>query len=152
MTPAAALAIAMQCLPPSLAPIMVGIAQHESGLDPTIVHRNSNGTIDVGIAQINSSNFGWLGLTIETAMDPCRNFAAGAKVLFARYNGNPPDFVKSAYASDVMARISQTPAPPDDTSTDPQPPPWDMEAVADWRRRHVPTSEDAAENPKEIPQ
>jgi hypothetical protein len=43
-------------------------------------------------------------------MDPCRNFAAGAKVLFAKYNGNPPDVVKSAYAADVMARISKQPA------------------------------------------
>jgi type IV secretion system protein VirB1 len=100
------MAIALQCVPPSVAPIMVGIAQHESGLDPHAIHRNSNGTLDVGIAQINTANFGWLGLTMETAFDPCRNLAAGSKVLFAKYNGSPPDAVRSAYASDVMARIS----------------------------------------------
>jgi soluble lytic murein transglycosylase-like protein len=85
---------------------MVGIAQHESGLDPTVVHRNANGTVDVGLAQVNSANFGWLGLTLETALDPCRNLAAGARVLLVRYNGNPPkDVGKIAYASAVTARI-----------------------------------------------
>lgn len=70
------------CVPPALAPVMVGIAQHESGLDPLAVRRNPNGTVDVGIAQVNSSNFGWLGLTAQTALDPCRNMAAALKVLF----------------------------------------------------------------------
>lgn len=121
-----ALISANHCVTPSLAPIMVGIAQHESGLDPTAVHRNPNGTIDVGLAQVNSSNFGWLGLTMQTAMDPCRNLAAGARVLLVRYNGNPPDTVKAAYSADVTARIrtldgdgaavtiAEAPCPPDD--------------------------------------
>ncbi len=73
---------------------MVGISQQESGLDPAAVHRNPNGTIDVGLAQVNSANFGWLGLTMQTAMDPCRNLAAGARVLLAKYNGNPPATIK----------------------------------------------------------
>lgn len=63
----AALAIALKCLPPAVAPIMVGIAQHESGLDPAAVHHNANGTDDVGIVQVNSSNFGWTGLTWQSA-------------------------------------------------------------------------------------
>jgi hypothetical protein len=84
---------------------MVGIAQHESGLDPTAVHRNTNGTVDVGLAQVNSANFGWLGLTMQTALDPCRNLAAGAQVLLVKYNGNPPDAGKVAYATSVTARI-----------------------------------------------
>jgi hypothetical protein len=105
MTTAAVLALANTCVGPSLAPIMTGIAQHESGLDPTIVHHNANGTVDVGLAQVNSANFGWLGLTMQTALDPCSNLAAGARVLLVRYNGNPPDTVKAAYASAVTARI-----------------------------------------------
>jgi hypothetical protein len=48
-----ALISANHCVPPAVAPLMVGIARHESGLDPAAVHRNANGTIDVGIAQIN---------------------------------------------------------------------------------------------------
>jgi hypothetical protein len=99
--------LAQACVGPSLAPVMVGIAQHESGLDPTIVHHNTNGTVDVGLVQVNSANFGWLGLTMADALDPCRNLKAGARVLLVRYNGNPPDSVKAAYSSDVTARIHQ---------------------------------------------
>ena len=105
LTPAAAMALALQCVGPSLAPVMVGIAQHESGLDPNAVHHNANGTVDAGLSQVNSSNFAWLGLTLQTAMDPCRNLAAGARVLLAKYNGNPPDVGKIAYASAVTASI-----------------------------------------------
>ena len=66
---------------------------------------NANGTVDAGLSQVNSSNFAWLGLTLQTAMDPCRNLAAGARVLLAKYNGNPPDVGKIAYASAVAASI-----------------------------------------------
>jgi soluble lytic murein transglycosylase-like protein len=122
LTPAAALALALQCVPPSVAPIMVGIAQHESGLDPVAIHRNANGTLDVGLAQVNSANFGWLGLTLQTALDPCRNLAAGARVLLARYNGNPLDSVKAAYAAGVTARIralGDVPSTPPSSPPDP---------------------------------
>lgn len=113
MTLEALLAIALTCqpLPASLAPIMVGIAQHESGLDPTAIHHNTNGTVDVGLAQVNSANFGWLGLTMQTALDPCTNLAAGARVLFARYNGNPPDSVKAVYSAGIMANLAHSPRP-----------------------------------------
>jgi hypothetical protein len=108
----AALAIALKCLPPAVAPVMVGIAQHESGLDPAAVRHNPNGTADVGIAQVNTSNFGWTGLTWQTALEPCANFRAGAMVLFAKYNGNPPDAVKAAYANDVLQRLQAPAAAP----------------------------------------
>lgn len=112
---------AHNCVSPSLAPVMVGIAQHESGLDPKAIHYNHNGTVDVGLAQINSSNFAWLGLTMETAFDPCRNLAAGAAVLLARYNGSPPDPGKAKYAANAMAQIravdSAKPAEPTVTET-----------------------------------
>jgi len=126
---------AHSCVSPSLAPVMVGIAQHESGLDATKVHRNPNGTYDVGISQINTSNFHWLGLTWETALDPCRNIAAGAAVLLARYNGSPPDPVKAQYAAAALAQIrkvdSPKPAEPTVTEITGVPsaecaaPPWD---------------------------
>jgi len=76
------------CLPASLAQTMTGIALHESGLDPTLIHYNRNGTFDAGLTQVNSANFGWLGLTLQDALDPCKNLAAGAKVLLAKYNGS----------------------------------------------------------------
>ena len=72
LTPAQVLAIAMQCssVDPNL---LVSIAQRESGLDPAIVHTNTNGTRDFGLMQMNEANFGLLGLTAQTALDPCQS-------------------------------------------------------------------------------
>jgi type IV secretion system protein VirB1 len=42
-------------------------------------------SVDLGLAQINSKNLAWLGLRVEDAFDPCRNLAAGARVLQAGY-------------------------------------------------------------------
>lgn len=36
---------------------------------------------DLGVAQINSSNFEWLGVSSEELLDPCKNLEAGASVL-----------------------------------------------------------------------
>jgi hypothetical protein len=158
LAPQVALAIALKCLPPALAPIAAGIALHENPkLDPQAVSHNANGTSDYGLAQINSANFAWLSqsmqtpVNVRTIFDPCINLQASMRVLFARYNGSPPDPVKAAYAADVMARIPPGAEPRAERqqvdSDDPQPPAWDLEAVADWRRRHVPTPEDAALSP-----
>lgn len=108
LTPAAALAIALQCVPPSMADLMVGIAQHESGLNPNAIHHNPNDTTDAGLVQVNSSNWGWLGIhSLQDALDPCTNLAAGVKVLLARYNGNPPDAGKMLYAASVLDALSK---------------------------------------------
>jgi hypothetical protein len=150
-----ALGLALKCLPPALAPIAAGIALHENPkLDMQAVNHNANGTRDYGLAQINSANFGWLSVSMHTPVnertifDPCINLQASMRVLFAKYNGDPPDVVKAAYAADVMAKIPASAEPPSEKQQvdpdDPQPPAWDMEAVADWRRRHAPTPEDAA--------
>lgn len=135
MTPEFALAIALACTSPSVAPIMVGIAQHESGLNPLATHKNANGTVDVGLAQINSSNFSWLGLTMQTAFDPCRNLAAGARVLFAKYNGAPPDVGKIAYADGVTARIAAL-----DTDKPPDPPACPVDDTDGWHTSPTPTA------------
>lgn len=50
---------------------------------------------------------------MESAFNPCRSFAAGSAVLLARYNGNPPDAAKAAYAADVTARVRAIPGAPD---------------------------------------
>lgn len=107
----AVLAMAQACVLAPLAPVMAGLALHESGGDTAIINHNRNGTFDVGLAQINTSNFGWLNLTMATALDPCRNLAAGARVLLVRYNGNPPPEVAAAYSSDVIHRIAALPEP-----------------------------------------
>lgn len=38
-------------------------------------------SIDMGLAQINSKNLGWLNLSVEQVFNPCTNIAAGARVL-----------------------------------------------------------------------
>jgi type IV secretion system protein VirB1 len=123
LMPAAAMGLALHCVGPSLAPVMVGIAQHESGLDPFAIHHNANGTVDVGLAQVNSANFARLGLTLQTALDPCRNLAAGARVLLAKYNGNPSDSVKAAYATAVTADIRDLGEAPSASPLSPPDPP-----------------------------
>ncbi len=54
--------------------ILRAILQVESGMRPHVVNRNSNGSIDVGMAQINSLHFRELarwGITPERLLDPC---------------------------------------------------------------------------------
>jgi Transglycosylase SLT domain len=152
LTAAAALTLAANCVPHGLVPVMVGIAQHESGLNTEARHLNPNGTWDYGLAQVNSSNLPWLGLTPATVMEPCHNLAAGARVLLAKYNGAPPDVVKAAYSNDVMAKVANlsgqpTPAPqpaPADDPDDPRPPAWDAEPYAEWLDRHDPDADAAS--------
>lgn len=38
-------------------------------------------SVDFGLGQINSANFEWLGLTVETVFDPCTNLSAAETVL-----------------------------------------------------------------------
>jgi len=45
--------------------------------------------IDAGLAQINSQNWKWLGLTPETVFDPCTNLRAGERVILAAYTSDP---------------------------------------------------------------
>ena len=158
MSVTAVLALATQCVPPSLAPVMTGIARHESGLDPTVIHYNRNGTLDAGLTQVNSANFGWLGLTLRDALDPCKNLAAGAKVLLARYNGST-GVMGAAYASGAEAAIrliETTPssdkldqhsalnAPAARDGKDQPPPSWDVWGLEVWRRQNA-----GADKPKE---
>lgn len=61
--------------------VLRAIAWHESKGDPTAVHRNSNGSIDVGELQINSVHFPKLatwGITPSALMDRCTNIYVAA--------------------------------------------------------------------------
>jgi type IV secretion system protein VirB1 len=42
-------------------------------------------SVDMGLAQINSKNLSWLGLTIDQVFDPCTNLQASSKVLESGY-------------------------------------------------------------------
>jgi type IV secretion system protein VirB1 len=102
---AAALLLAEQCAPTVAPETILSIVQVESGFNALAIGVNgspqvrtgANGrreavaiasgliaagrNIDLGLAQINSKNLGWLHLSVEDAFDPCRNLAASARVL-----------------------------------------------------------------------
>ena len=129
----AALALAAACQN-VVAPItMVGIARHESGLEQFAIHDNEDNrtyapatkseaarlahqlmgaghrSLDLGLTQINTANNSWLGLTTETALDPCKNIAAGAQVLtaYSLYNtGSETKGIANGYALKVNAAVS----------------------------------------------
>jgi resuscitation-promoting factor RpfA len=110
--------------------LMRAIAQVESGTQTNVINRNSDGTFDIGLMQINSS---WLprlareGITEQSLFDPCTNAYVGAWILsenirqfgptwnaVGAYNASSPD-KRLAYARKVYATaqsISSTPDSP----------------------------------------
>jgi type IV secretion system protein VirB1 len=102
------LSLAAQCAPGVSPQTLAAIAHTESRFQPLAIGVNGGpavrqpssraeairvarrlidtGTsIDLGLAQINSANLGWLRLSVEDAFDPCRNLAAAGTVLRAGY-------------------------------------------------------------------
>ena len=101
------------CAPANVAPqTIAAIIRVESGGDPLVLHINAgaNGilihpigianalsivkratsagsSVDIGLMQVNTSNVGKLGYTIEQMFDPCTNIKAGATILSADYSG-----------------------------------------------------------------
>lgn len=64
--------------------LLMAIARNESGMQPNIVRQNKNGTIDVGLMQVNSSWFPVLqryGHDPAWLRDPCYNVRMGAWIL-----------------------------------------------------------------------
>lgn len=102
---------------------------------------------DAGVAQINSRNWEWLGLTVETVFDPCANIGAQARLLksFSKYNtgdefrGFANGYVRrvvdtSRAAANVSAATSapvsrETPTPSPSACGTP-PPSWDAFGTA----------------------
>ena len=94
---------------PRVAPMtMSALVAYESGANPYAIDDDTTGRayfprnraaaeqlagqllaaghdIDVGYAQINSSNFAAFGLDVHAAFDPCRNVAAGGRLLLSAY-------------------------------------------------------------------
>jgi len=102
--------LALRCAPTVAPSTLASIAQTESAFQPYAINDNTTGTsgapatrdsavqiaskllkaghsIDVGIMQINSSNFVQFGLTLEAAFDPCQSVAAAAAILMNNYAG-----------------------------------------------------------------
>lgn len=66
----------------AVSPVLLwAIAKGESSLNPAARNHNRNGTVDVGLMQINSCWTDQLGSTWEHLDDPCTNVMTGAWVL-----------------------------------------------------------------------
>jgi type IV secretion system protein VirB1 len=103
------LALAATCQHVVAPATIAGIARHESAFDPRAIHKNNDGSIDAGLMQINSANWGWLGLTAETALDPCQSIRAAGSLLasYSRFNtGSPIAGVRNGYVAAVTASIT----------------------------------------------
>ena len=174
LAPEAVLHLAAQCAPQAAAETLLAVTRVESGLDPlaigvngpaprrlrvpsrteaiaqanALISRGAN--IDLGLAQINSSNLGRLGLTVADAFDPCRSLAAGATLLQVNYHavraladddqsalrtalslyntGDRQRGFKNGYVARVERSAAGAPALPVGRQapfTAPQPPAWD---------------------------
>lgn len=106
---AAILILAQSCAPHSAPETLAALAWAESRFDPLAIGVNRGprparrardaadaariargllergANLDLGVAQINSDNLEWLGLSPEAAFDPCRNLGAADQVLRAGY-------------------------------------------------------------------
>src|SRR6185369_15183088 len=98
LTAATDLALAGQCqhsFPPEM---ILAIARNESMVapdqfNPAAVNINRNNSRDVGLMQMNTSNFAWLGLTEAAVMNPCVSIVAAEAVLrsLSAYNPGRPN-------------------------------------------------------------
>ncbi len=130
-----------------IAPLLLwSIAKNESGFNPRAVGRNTNGTYDFGLMQINSSWAATLGPTRWNALaDPCTNVRTGAWILrqcidkygydwkaVGCYNSQTPA-LRDRYAARIEAEVrkarkiaaqnKQQEPPPAQTATAE---PWEM--------------------------
>lgn len=162
LTYAAFLGLAAACASDVAPETLAGIVRAESGFNALVIGVNGPGggarypasvaeavadakrliaqgrSIDLGLMQINGQNLGWLGLSIEDAFDPCRNVAAGARVLtsFSGYNtGNKQRGFANGYVQKVIAaqraNISQNTVP--EATNSPRAPPATVAVIP--RRR-----------------
>lgn len=121
--------MAQKCAP-SIAPVtLASIAHVESGNNPHALHNNTTGkslvsgdvantrqtasdwlaaghSIDVGLMQINSSNFGWLGIDVEDALDPCISMAAAGQILTEGFAGGDTEAQRQTALRVALSRYN----------------------------------------------
>jgi len=61
--------------------LLRAIAKAESNLSPSATNHNRNGSVDIGLMQINSIWADQLGPTWDSLFDPCTNVMVGAWIL-----------------------------------------------------------------------
>jgi len=103
------MALALRCAPGVAPETIASIARVESGYNPLAIHDNTTRqtvdpssledaialatklivvqrhSVDLGVLQVNSTNFRQLNLTITDAFDPCHSMQAGSRLLSAAY-------------------------------------------------------------------
>lgn len=101
----AALVLAAQCAPTIAPETLLSVVQAESRFEPLAIGVNgvprvlvaptsvddavasagaliaAGRSIDLGLAQINSKNLSWLGLSLREVFEPCTNLRAAARIL-----------------------------------------------------------------------
>jgi type IV secretion system protein VirB1 len=111
---AAALALAAQCAPTIAPETLLSVVQVESRFEPLAIGVNgapritvtptsvddavakagsliaAGRNIDLGLAQINSKNLSWLGLSLAEVFEPCTNLSAAARILQDGYARSDP--------------------------------------------------------------
>lgn len=124
MTLEALLAIALTCqtLPASMVDIVIGnaLANENGALNEHAVVHEPNGTHSYGIGMVNDVNLDWTGLR-GREFDVCANLTAASKVFLVKYNGNPPDSIKSVYAARAMMKIAEFHMPTEQSKSAPKP-------------------------------
>jgi len=123
------LGLAQHCAPHVAPTTLASIARVESGYNLYAVHNNATGqsltatgveagvatarewlargdSIDVGLMQINSKNFGWLGIGVEQAFDPCISLAAAAQILSDGFAGGHTEDEKQAALRTALSRYN----------------------------------------------
>ena len=96
---------------------MSAVVQHESGGNPLAIHDNATSksylpkslndavalakrlisdghSVDLGLAQMNSKNLQWVGMTVEQVFDPCANLQASQQVLVDAHKRSGGDLKK----------------------------------------------------------
>lgn len=112
---AAALVLAAQCAPTVAPETLLSVVQVESRFEPLAIGVNglprisvaptsvddavaragaliaAGRNIDLGLAQINSKNLSWLGLSLREVFEPCTNLRAAARILRDGYARSDAD-------------------------------------------------------------
>ncbi len=126
------LTLAGQCAPTVHPETLAAIVRTESGGNPLKIHINGapqpspepvnqeevislarqaiqeGNSVDLGLMQINSNNLEWLGMSIEDTFDPCKNMAAGARILQENYERAMRDFEEGQPALQVALSAYNT--------------------------------------------
>ncbi len=176
--------LAQHCAPSVSLGVLRAVARTESHFEPLALRDNTQGlartsrtvagavsqarrwlaagdSVDLGLMQINATNLPELGLTLSTALDPCRSLSGAAAILRAayargasvadsqaallialsRYNtGRPLDGIVNGYVGKVLAphrgnAAAAEPSPPARTASN-SVPAWDLWANAAYARVH----------------